>query len=66
MTLAMIIEAPRLTETQWPVLQQALGAALRLNSQAQPPLLAAPATPASLVALEIFEGEPTWEDAEWQ
>lgn len=65
MTLAMIVETPRLTEAQWPVLQQALRAALRLGNQAQLSLPAAPRAPHPAFS-EIFEDEPTWEDAEWQ
>ena len=65
MTLAMIVETPRLTEAQWPVLQQALRAALRLGNQPPLPLPTAPTAPHPAFS-EMFEGEPTWEDAEWQ
>jgi hypothetical protein len=64
MTVAMMVEVPGTTEAQAATARRMLGAALQLGNLVH---VAPPAAPAAapLVA-DAADGEPTWEDAEWQ
>jgi hypothetical protein len=64
MTVAMILELPGVPASQHAIARGLLGAALQLGDSVH---IVPPAKPAAapLVA-DAADGDPTWEDAEWQ
>jgi hypothetical protein len=61
MSVAMILDLPGVSEAQYAIARGMLGAAMQPGNL----FLVVPPAAAPLVA-DAEDGDPTWEDAEWQ
>ena len=63
MTVAMILDLPAVTETQYVTARRMLGAALQPGCLVH---VVTPAEPAAPLVADAADGDATWEDAEWR